>query len=156
MKTKYFIITLVAIATIFQAKAQKSSTDSSQVAIKLKKLLTICKTVDFANKKVTDSGLFYKAAHYIVYRGEDKKRAWKDVSNYNDKEEKKHVDEVCYRINSSINQDSTYKIVKYFTEKESEGTWHVLMVTYKRKGVEKKTAFAFLKINNSFCLGDID
>jgi hypothetical protein len=54
------------------------------------------------------------------------------------------------------NQDSAYKIIKYFTEKESEGTWHVLMVTYKRKGVDKTTAYAFLKVGNRFGLGDID
>jgi hypothetical protein len=30
------------------------------------------------------------------------------------------------------------------------------MVTYKRKAVEKTTAYAFLKIGNKFGLGDID
>ena len=69
---------------------------------------------------------------------------------------KKGVDEICLRINGSVNKDSSYKIIKYFTEKESEGTWHVLMVSYKKNGIEKKSAFAFLKIGNQFGLGDID
>jgi hypothetical protein len=30
------------------------------------------------------------------------------------------------------------------------------MVTYKRKGVDKTTAYAFLKVGNRFGLGDID
>ena len=30
------------------------------------------------------------------------------------------------------------------------------MVSYKKKGVEKTSAYAFLKIGNKFGLGDID
>ncbi len=33
--------------------------------------------------------MFYKAAPYIIYRGSDKKRAWKDFANYSIGEEKK-------------------------------------------------------------------
>ena len=113
--------------------------------------------VDFADPKVTKLGTFYKAAPYIVYRGDDKARAWKVMSDYTNEYEKKGVDDVCDRMNRTANQDSTgYRITKYFTEKESEGTWHILMVSYKKKGVEKSAAFAFLKIGNRFGLGDID
>ena len=100
--------------------------------------------------------MFYKAAPYIIYRGSDEKRAWKDFANYSIAEEKKGVDAVCIRINESVNRDSSYRIVKYVTEKESEGKWHILMMSYIKNGAEKKTAFAFLKIGNRFGLGDID
>ena len=120
-------------------------------------LLLICRSVNFADPQVTKLGTFYKAASYIVYRGDDKARAWKVMSDYTKEYDKKGVDDVCERINRTANQDSLgYKIIKYFTEKESEGTWHVLMVSYKKKGVEKTAAFAFLKIGNRFGLGDID
>ena len=156
MKIKYLIPVIVALSLVSPAKAQNKSEDSLYTAATLKKLLSICKNVDFADVKVSDSGMFYKAAPYIIYRGENKKRAWKDFANYNHPDEKKGVDEVCYSINASVNQDSSYKIVKYFTEKESEGTWHVLLITYERKGVEKKATFAFLKIGERYGLGDID
>ncbi len=157
MKLKYLLLLLLAAGISLVSKAQKSKTDSLQLAKTLHELLTICRTVDFADPKVKELGTFYKAAPYIVYRGDDKKRAWKVFADYTKTDEKKGVDEVCERINRTANQDSSgYKIIKYFTETESEGTWHVLMVTYKKKDVEKTTAYAFLKIGNKFGLGDVD
>jgi hypothetical protein len=138
------------------AKAQNTKADSAGAATTLKSLLSICKNVDFTDPKTTKLGTFYKAAPYIIYRGDDKKRAWKSFANYSNAEEKKEVDEVCIRINESVNRDSIYRIVKYVTHKESEGIWHVLMVSYKENGIEKNAAFAFLKIGKRFGLGDID
>lgn len=111
---------------------------------------------DFADPKVKEPGTFYKAAPYIIYRGEDKTRNWKDFADYSKPDEKKRVDEICKRVNRTTGQDSSYRIINFFTEKESEGTWFVLMVSYKKEGVEKRTAYAFLKIKNRFGLGDID
>ena len=136
--------------------AQKRSPDSLALTKTLKELLAICQSVDFADPKVIKLGTFYKAAPLIVYRGADKKRAWKDLADYSKADEKKGVDEICMKINQTVNRDSSYQIVKYFTEKESEGTWHVLQLSYNKKGVKKLIAFAFLKIGNRFALGDID
>ncbi len=127
-----------------------------EVAKTLHELLLICRSVDFADPKVAALGYFYKAAPYIIYRGDDKNRNWKDFADYSRSAEKMQVDAVCERINRTANQDSAYTITKYITETESEGTWHVLLVTYKKKGVEKTTAYAFLKIGKKFALGDID
>ena len=157
MKHKLVFIALFVFVFSKSSKAQTPKVDSLLLAKTLHELLTICRTVDFADPKVTKLGTFYKAAPYIIYRGDDKKRAWKVFADYTKADEKKGVDEVCERINRTANQDSSgYKITKYFTEKESEGTWHILMVTYKKKNVEKTTAFAFLKIGKKFGLGDID
>jgi hypothetical protein len=157
MKLKYYLLFCVAIVLSTATKAQSNKADSIQVAKTLHELLLICRSVDFADPKVKSLGTFYKAAPYIVYRGDDKARAWKTMSDYTKEYEKKGVDDVCERINRTANQDSVgYRITKYFTEKESEGTWHVLMVNYKKKGVEKTAAFAFLKIGTRFGLGDID
>ncbi len=137
--------------------AQNAQLDSTKAAITLSKLLSICKNVDFADPKTLSVGKFYKAAPYIIYRGEkDKARRWKDFAKYDNAEEKKGVDEVCLKINGGINQDPNWKIIQYTTEKESEGIWHVLIVSYTRKGVAKQAAFAFLKIKGKFGLGDID
>jgi len=157
MILKYLQLHLFVLGLSFNLNAQTVKSDSAQVARTLHELLLICRSVDFKDPLVTKLGTYYKAAAYIVYRGDDKKRAWKTVSDYTNEYEKKGVDDVCERINRTANLDSNgYKIIKYFTEKESEGTWHVLTVSYKKKGVEKTAAFAFLKIGNKFCLGDID
>jgi hypothetical protein len=157
MKRKYLQLLFIVLLINAGLKAQSPKTDSALVAKTLHELLLICRSVDFKDPQVTKLGSFYKAAQYIVYRGDDKKRAWKVMSDYTNEYEKKGVDDICERINRTANQDSSgYKIIKYFTEKESEGTWHVLMVLYKKKGVEKTAAYAFLKIGNRFGLGDID
>jgi uncharacterized membrane protein len=156
MTTKRWILFIASFVLLTFVKAQNKTADSIAVTKRLQELLGICKNVNFADPKTTELGTFYKAAPYIIYRGNDKKRAWKDFANYKNEEEKNGVNEVCYRINQSVNQDASYKIIEYFTEKESEGTWHILMINYTNKGVEKKVAFAFLKIGNLFGLGDID
>ena len=156
MTTKNCILFIIGFASWSFAKAQITKTDSTKAAATLKSLLSVCKNVDFADPKTTESGIFYKAAPYIIYRGGDKKRAWKDFANYSNAEEKKGVDAVCIRINESVNRDSSYKIIQYITQKEGEGTWHILMVSYKKNNADKKAAFAFLKIGSRFGLGDID
>jgi hypothetical protein len=157
MKKNYLLFLLMPFMIGFHLKVQAQKADSAKVANTLHELLRICRSVDFTNPNVTQTGIFYKAAPYVVYRGEDKKRAWKSMANYKNEQEKNGVDKVCERINRTVNQDSAgYKITGYKTEKESEGVWHVLMVSYRVKDIEKKAVFAFLKIGNQFGLGDID
>jgi hypothetical protein len=146
----------ISVLIFNHTSGQSSVSDSASVVTILKELLNICAKVDFGDPKVQTLGTFYKAAPYIVYQGENEQRKWKDIADYTKPEDKKGVDEVCYRINNTVNQDSSYQIIKYATERESEGTWHVLIVSYIRKGQPKKSAFAFLKIRNRFALGDID
>jgi len=155
MKPVYFIALLLLLTTPVTLTAQTAA-DSLKVVTTMKELLTICKSVNFGDLKTQSLGLFYKAAPYIVYRGTDEKRKWKEMCNYKNAEDKKGVNEVCYKINETVNRDSAYKIVRYSTKKESEGLWHVLFVSYKKKGVEKHAIYAFLKIGDRFGLGDID
>jgi hypothetical protein len=157
MKSTCLLLLISTLTTGSVANAQVNKTDSALVAKTFHDLLRICRTVDFADPNSTKLGTFYKAAPYIVYRGDDKNRAWKTMADYTKEYDKKGVDDICERINRTANRDSAgYKIVKYITKKESEGTWHVLLVMYKVKGVEKTAVYAFLKIGNKFGLGDID
>lgn len=146
----------MALASNNAVKAQTINPDSAAIAKTLNELLTICRTVDFADPKVREMGTFYKAAPYIIYRGDDKSRSWKDFANYSNEAEKEGVDQVCLKINNSVNQDTAYKILAYRTKKESEGIWYALEISYVRKGVSKKATYAFLKVNGRFGLGDID
>jgi hypothetical protein len=156
MTAKRYTLLLLSLAILPFAKAQQRTADSAAAAKTLQSLLAACKNVDFSDPKTAAAGIFYKAAPYIIYCGADKKRAWKSFANYSRAEDKKGVDEVCIRINETVNRDAAYKIVKYITEKESEGTWHVLVISYKKNDVAKEAAFAFLKIGKRFGLGDID
>ena len=155
-KTRKIIPTIILILVFSNINAQNNINDSAKVASTLKELLIICRSVDFADPNTTSLGTFYKAAPYIIYRGDDKKRAWKDYANYKNTTEKEGVDNVCYKINSTINQDTNYTITGYEKNTESEGVWHILLIEYVRKGEKKKIAFAFLFVKNRFGLGDID
>ena len=156
MKASHSILLFACLCMATAVKAQVPATDSVNAARTLKELLAICRTVDFADPKVIELGLFYKAAPYIIYHGTDTSRAWKSFANYKNVDERKEVDDICLRINGTVNRDKDFRIMRYFTEKESEGTWYLLMVTYDKKGVTKKAVFAFLKIGDRFVLGDID
>ena len=153
---KRLILFTTCFVLLSFVKAQNKKADSTAVAKTLTELLSICKNVDFNDPKTTELGTFYKAAPYIIYHGTDEKRAWKTFANYSNADEKKAVDFTCLRINNSVNKDSAYTITKYISEKQTEGTWHVLMITYIKNGAEKKAAFAFLKIGSKYGLGDID
>ena len=156
MKKKLSLSFLFILSALPPLRAQDLNSDSTAVAKVFEELVNICKNVDFSDPLASRLGFFYKAAPFIIYRGDDKKRVWKDFANYEKMDEKTGVDEICEKINRTVNQDSTFKIVQYLTETESEGTWHILIVAYTKKGVEKKNAFAFLKIGKRFALGDID
>ena len=78
MKLKYFIAAIITITISLPALAQNKKADSLKLVTIFRELLSICKNVDFADPKVRDSGTFYKAAPYIIYRGDDKQRAGKD------------------------------------------------------------------------------
>jgi hypothetical protein len=156
MITKRLILFIASFVLLTFVKAQNKQADSTAVAATFKTLLDLSKNVDFADPKTTSMGALYKAADYVVYRGDDKARAWKAFANYKNAEEKKAVDEVCTKINQTVNQDANYRITKYAIEKESEGTWYILYVSYKKDGANKNALFAFLKIGNRFGLGDID
>ena len=151
-----FITTLTMLLLTATSFAQKQAGDSVAVAKVLTGLLQICREAELGGQNATKPCTFTKAARYIVYRGEDKSRRWKDFSDYTRENEKQHVDEICARINKTVNQDSRYQLLDYATNKESEGTWHTVTVAYSKNGEERRALFAFLFIKGRFVLGDID
>lgn len=117
---------------------------SDQVGDRLNKLFVLC---------FTDN---YKAASkYIVYRGDDTTRKWKDVYNFKNEDEQKDVIAVCREIKSYLEEGGDYELTDFTEEEESEGTWYIWLVEFK-KGTHKKVHFAFLKIGKKYALGDID
>jgi hypothetical protein len=155
MRPIVFSILLLLMFTMCRtANAQNARLDSSACAFVLKQLAITCKKPDVTDPKVQKWGKFYWAAPLILYRGKNKKKEWKEFADYTYPEQKEGVDAVCDHINQTINQDPNFRIIQYYTEDDSEGTWHVLTVTYTKKGVESKSSFSFLKIGNRIGLGN--
>lgn len=152
MKGLFFVLLIVSNTAFSQQRVK----DSTEVANTFNTILKECKNVNFADPDIAKYGTFYKVAPYIIYQGKDEKRKWKDYCNYSVEEEKNGVDEICFRINRTINKADSYKIVQYKTEKESEGLWHILHVSLLLNGKQKQMSFAFLKPGKKFALGDID
>ena len=139
MKIKFLIpviLILCGTASVFS--------QSEKVGDRLHKLFILCFTDDYKD-----------ASKYIVYRGSDTSRIWKDVYNFENEDEKKSVIDVCKRIKSYLEEGGDYELSEFTEEKESEGMWYTWLVEFK-KGSNRKVYFSFLKIGKKYALGDID
>jgi hypothetical protein len=99
---------------------------------------------------------YVQAASYLVYHGAQKRRDWKDTYNYNNREEQPAVEEMCNRIHEMLHGSDGQEYGDVKIERESEGEWVALEVTFRKSGERKKLTFAFLKIKGKYCLGDVD
>jgi hypothetical protein len=117
---------------------------SEAVGERLQKLFVLCFTDNYKT-----------AAKYIVYRGDDTSRAWKDVYNFSNEEEKKAVIDECTKIKHFLETGGDYELTDFTEKEESEGTWYTWQVEFQ-KGDKKKVYFSFLKIGKKYALGDID
>jgi hypothetical protein len=115
------------------------------VAKAFQQLVDACKAKDQA-----------AAAKYILYTGNDKKKAFKSFVNFSTKEGKEAVNEWCGIIKRDILENASYEIVRFEIEKESEGDWYILTLSCISDGEESTLSVAFLKVNGKFGLGDID
>ena len=94
-------------------------------------------------------------ARYIVYRGKNAERKWKDISNSWEEDEMMRVKLIKAMIKNQF-LPYKYEFVNFHSETESEGTWYVWEMKYNKDGEDKKMFFAFLKIKGKYALGDID
>ncbi len=155
MLKKTSIILGLIIGCLYSANAQTAK-DSTECVNTLKEILYLCKHVDFSDTNTIKLGTFYKVSPYIVYRGNDKNRAWKVEADYLLEEDKKGVDGVCLKLNRTINRDTSFTVLEYRTQTESEGTWHAIRVSYHDKEKLKTLVVAFLRIDGKLLLGDLD
>lgn len=118
---------------------------SAVVKKRLLELFDRCKVDDYA-----------AAAPYIVYRGPDKEREWKDVAHYDQPQEQKGIISVCRRIKRYLLMSDGYDFGRFTVDDESEGVWHVWEVFFKTSAGRETRYFAFLKIKDQYTLGDID
>jgi len=139
MKIKFLITVIFLLFGYVLANAQ-----SEKVGDRLHKLFILCFTDNYKD-----------ASKYIVYRGSDTSRAWKDVYDYEKEDEMKSVIEVCKRIKEYLEEGGDYELTDFTEKDESEGIWYTWLVEFKN-GNHKKVYFSFLKIGKRYALGDID
>jgi hypothetical protein len=139
MKTKFNITVVILLLCTISGFAQ-----SDKVGDRLHKLFILCFTDNYKD-----------ASKYIVYRGRDTSRAWKDVYDYENEDERKSVIDVCNRIKNYLEEGGDYELTDFTEEEESEGVWYTWLVEFI-KGNHKKVYFSFLKVGKRYALGDID
>lgn len=105
--------------------------------------------------EIVEAGRSNDLAEYILYRGEDKTRKWKDNCRYGNPDEKNNVQNIHQRIVSSY-LPYNYEFIEYSTQTESEGEWLVWEMKFDMGKGPKKVYFAFLKVGKRYLLGDID
>jgi len=106
-----------------------------------------------AVREACGKGDLYAAGEMIVYNGNDESRVWKDVSDYSKPGEMQRVEAVCADL-KGLEPNGEHRVVKYTTEEEREGVWHVLQVEFVNSS--SRRTFSFLRIGDEFALGDID
>ena len=140
-----FALLLSGVSGSTPGKQQRRSGAAQKVKSRLVKVFGLCR-----------SGNAGEAAAYFVYRGADKSREWKDTFRASDAAEKAEVGEVCRRIKGYLDKSEGYRFGEVKMEREREGVWHVLEVSFQQGGNIKKVLFAFLIIKGQFSIGDID
>ena len=145
MKLLVLILLSLGLWAACSAVPLTSKSNDAKVQDRIEALFAACQAQDHTT-----------AAAAIVYRGNDEARRWKTVSNYDEADEKQHVDQVCREIRSLLANSDSYDWGEYLEETESEGTWHVQAVQFVNTLQRQERHFAFLLIGEVFALGDID
>jgi hypothetical protein len=143
MKRLFFLL-LVMVSVSINANAQRKA-DSLAVTKTFNALLQACKAGDGA-----------KASLYILNTRSESDRAYKTFADYSDPNDKEAVDKWMKVINRDILGAQQYQVKMYVTNKESEGVWHILMLSCKANGKTYTIGAAFLKVGDKFGLGDLD
>ena len=156
VKIVVFALQLLAVSTLFAQAAQPTSVhttrkvpvlypeDTMAVRVRLEELFQHIRTGDLE-----------KAASYIVFRGKDTARRWRDVLHYADEHDRKELERVAKVLKEFLKQTGSSYHYQVFLF-DPEGPWYVWNLSYDLGGNTPSVAFAFKKIGNNFCLADID
>jgi hypothetical protein len=145
MKQVLYILIISALFSFSASTLFSQTSKSDKVKERLLELFELSQNDDYAS-----------ACKYMVYRGEDKQRRWKDWLDENNADEFKDSKQICLRIKSYLMECPEYEFKNFSTETESEGEWCIWQVEFCISGKTKTQYFAFLKIKGKYCLGDID
>jgi hypothetical protein len=141
---KIFFLSCMAIVLSIGAHAQAKA-DSLAAVKTFRALLEAVKAGDAV-----------KASANILNTNPDSKKAYKAFANYSDPGDKLAVDKWIKIIRRDILGAQQYSITAYESNKESEGVWHMLMLSCTGNEKTYTIGVAFLKVGNRLGLGDID
>ena len=123
----------------------QGTNDPEAAKTRLVELFGLCKT-----------GGIKAAADYFVYRGPDKSREWKDTYSAAEPAERAAVEDGCARIKGYLDKSPEYTFGPVKVERESEGAWHVVEVSFGQGEAARRVTSAFLPVKGQFAVGDID
>ncbi len=139
------LIARVFLVAALALSLSAGTAERKPVKKRLTELFGLCRAGDFS-----------AVAGYFVYRGPDKAREWKDTYRAADAAERAEVRDACARIKGYLDESRGYSLGPVKVERESEGVWHVIAVTFKQGAETKRAIFAFLPVKGQFSIGDID
>lgn len=140
----FVLVSFHAFSVDAETQKQSRSSVEQQVKSDIETLIGHCKANEIE-----------KAAGYVVYRGRDKARRWKAVSDATKMEDRIRVESACRQINEVASKASKLNWLGYSTERESEGTFHIWKIQFDGP-TKHKVLFAMLKIKGRFALADMD
>ncbi len=136
------LITITTLCSLLMACGE-SGTPRERLENNLSKLVKAC----------SDKGGDYSgAAGLVAYNGSDRGRKYKDLASA-EGEDRSVLNKTCYQLSKLMNGKNSYVLMKFEEEPESEGTWYVQTVKFDG---DKTAQLAFLDINGTMALGDID
>ena len=133
----------IAFGSTAEARDSKESADARGERVKqdIETLIGHCKANEID-----------KAAGYVVYRGRDKSRRWKAVSDPTQTEDRIRVESACRQVNEVASKATKRNWVRYFTDRQSEGMFHIWKIRFDAR----EAMFAMMEIDGRFALADID
>ncbi|MCB1582505.1 MAG: hypothetical protein KDI92_05520 [Xanthomonadales bacterium] len=140
---RFFKVTSLITLLVLLTACGESGTPRERVENNLSKLIKAC-----ADKGGDYSG----AAGLVAYNGSDRARKYKDLAAA-EGEDRSVLNKTCYDLSKLMNGKNSYVLMKFEEETESEGTWYIQTVKFDGN---KMAQLAFLEINGTMALGDID
>ena len=142
INSKYIAVILMMFSVSIFAKQKKFETDVKNMATNI---LSFCKTNNFA-----------KAAEFIAYHGNDKKRDNKDHYNYTVREEKLKVNRICRKIKSLELLSSSFEFEKIEIVKVKSVKHYSMKIKFKSGNQTIGIKFLFVNVKGKYLLSDID
>ncbi|MCB1605420.1 MAG: hypothetical protein KDI71_00380 [Xanthomonadales bacterium] len=131
------------IATLGLVACGGGGTPQEQIDRNISKLVAAC----------SDKGGDYSgAAGLVAYTGSDRDRKFKSLASA-EGEDRSILNKQCYQISKLLDGGKSYTLVKFEQETESEGTWYIQHMSFPSGAT---AALAFLEIDGTFALADID
>ena len=140
--------TVIGLASAADAEERTPVEDPNAAVLKqrLADFFAVCQAEDLV-----------RAADFVVYRGRDEARRWKDVCDPTKPDERRDVAGICQRIVHLTRQATRHEYLRFYREPESEGEWNVWQLHFFVEGrPPKKASFAFLLVKGRWAIGDID